>query len=220
MEFLKISQISLIIIFPILIFLIAADFSVFDLEFYKKEFSAYGAQQEIPDAISMHHKVADFLKGKTNALPKELNQREKRHLQDVRRLVQTFNIALYSTSALFLSVFFASWRVLKPKNHISGFAGKVFLFGGSFTIFLAGALLLLINSSFESTFESFHGLLFEKGTYLFDPGSEIIVRLYPEPLFMDLGIRISEIALFSSLIGIFIGIFLMSTSKNKKIKKG
>ena len=69
---------------------------------------------------------------------------------------------------------------------------------------------------FPLTFESFHGLLFEKGTYVFDPAKEMLVRLYPEQIFMDLGVRISKMVFFTSLVFIAIGIFLMVKSKKQK----
>ena len=219
MKFAIISKIVLIFIFPIVLFLLVLNFASFDESFYKEKFSEYGIQKIIPNAILLHEEVTNFITGKNIELPNEFNEREKQHLLDVRKLVKIFKIALYLSITIFLLLFIISLKILKSKKKITNFIGNVFLFGSLLTIFLSGILFFLINSNFQDTFESFHRLFFEKGTYVFNPANEIIVRLYPEQLFMDLGIRILKIVILASLIAIFVGIFLICKSKNKKNKK-
>ncbi len=77
-------------------------------------------------------------------------------------------------------------------------------------------LFLFVHFNFSATFDSFHRLFFEKGTYVFDPSKEIIVNLYPEELFMELGIRISEFAVFASIIFILLGAILLFVQKNER----
>ena len=218
MKFLTISKIFLIFIFPFVLVLLALDFASFDESFYKEKFSEYGIEKNISDAVLLHEKVISFVTGESIGLPIEFNEREKQHLLDVRKLVNIFKIALYICIISFFSLIFISLKILKSKKKITNFIGNVFLFGGLLTILLAGILFFLIISDFSNTFESFHNLFFEKGTYVFNPANEIIVRIYPEQLFMDLGIRISKAVIFASLIITIIGIFLIYSSKNKKNK--
>ncbi len=218
MKFLTISKFLLIIFFPLLIYLIAINYAGFDSSFYKEKFSEYNVRASVPNADFIHAKVIDFLNGRNAELPAIFDQKEKQHLIDVRSLVRISTIALYALIALFVILLAASAYTLKINAHIANFIGNVLFFGGFLAIILAGLLFILINSDFSSSFESFHQFLFEKNTYIFDPASEIIVRLYPEQLFMDLGIRISKYVIILSVILILLGAFLILKFKSKKVK--
>ena len=219
MRFLAISKFLLILILPFMLVLLVANLIGFDDLFYQEKFSEYKVQLEVPQAISLHEKVINFIKGENNELPADFNGREKQHLLDVRNLARALTILLYIFIILFVLLLIVSALILKINNYIINFVGKVLFFGGFLTITLAAALLFFINSDFPSAFDSFHQLFFEKGTYLFDPAKDLIVKLYPEQLFMDLGLKISIRIFIISVIIIILGIFLMLKSKNKKNKK-
>ena len=217
MNFLTILKILLILALPFLLFLIVLNFVGFDNLFYQEKFSEYNVQEKVPEASSLHEKVINFIKGTNDKLPDELGEREKQHLLDVRNITRISTIVLYALIILFILLLLISAFILKVNNSITNFVGKVLVFGGFLTITLAAALFFFISSDFSGAFESFHKLLFEKGTYTFDPAKEVIVKLYPEQLFMDLGIKISKWAVIISLVIVFIGIFLIF--KSKKIKR-
>ena len=216
MRFLTISKLLLILFLPFILFLIVLNFIGFDNLFYKEKFSEYGIRQNIPETDSLHQKVIDFIKGKANELPRQFNEREKQHLLDVRNVIKAITIALYVFIILFVILLIVSSYILKINNYIVNFVGKVLIFGGFLTIALALALFLFINYDFAKAFESFHGLFFEKGTYVFDPAKEIIVKLYPEQLFMELGVKISKWVITASVIIILLGAFLIFKSKKQK----
>ena len=218
MKFLTLSRFLLVLILPLLIFLLALNFLGFDNLFYTEKFSEYNIQQNVPGADSLHEKVMNFINGKTDELPKEFDYREKQHLLDVRNLIKISTVILYTLIVLFLLLLVASSIILKANNYVINFVGKVLIFGGFLTVTLAALLFLFINSDFSTAFESFHQMLFEKGTYSFDPAKEIITNLYPEQLFMDLGLRISKWAVAGSVILVLLGAFLVFKSK-KNIKK-
>ncbi len=216
MKFVAISKFLLILILPFLIFLIALNFVSFDMSFYEKKFSEYKVQQEVPEASSLNEKIIDFITGKNNELPNEFNEREKQHLWDVRKIVSASTIALYAFIALFILLLVISAFILKVNSYILNFVGKVLVFGGFLTVILAMILFFLINSDFSATFESFHRLFFEKGTYVFDPAKEMIVRLYPEQIFTDLGINVSKGVIIASATLILLGALLVFKSKKNK----
>ena len=93
------------------------------------------------------------------------------------------------------------------------FFGDVLLYGGLLTIISSAILFLLMIFDFAAAFESFHVLFFEKGSYVFDPSKEMLVRIYPEDLFMDLGLRIMKFVLLISPIITFTGKFLITKTK-------
>lgn len=218
MRFIDISKILVITAIPLLIFLLAANFTAFDKSFYQRKFSEYKVNENVEGAQYLHEKVMDFIQGKSNELPNEFNEREKRHLFDVKNIVRTSTIVLYILIVIFILLLAISAFVLKVNNHIINFVGKVLIFGGILTIILATILFFLIISGFSAAFESFHKLFFEKDTYLFDPANEMIVNLYPEQLFKELGIRVSKGVMLSSALVILLGIILIFKPKSKKNK--
>ena len=215
MGFLTISKFLMILILPFVLFLLVLNVVGFNNSFYREKFSKYGVDGNIS---SLHEKVINFVKGENQELPNEFNERERHHLLDVRKAIGVSTILLYIAIILFILLLIFSTFTLKINNYITNFVGKVLVFGGFLTVTLAAALFLLINYDFSSTFESFHKLLFQQGTYTFDPAKEMIVNLYPEELFMDLGIRISKWVIISAVIIILIGLVLLFKSKNKKNK--
>lgn len=220
MKFLTILKILLIFIVPFLLFLVVINIYGFDNPFYQQKFLEYGVQQDVLSAVSLHEKVINFIKERTDELPNEFNEKEKRHLWDVRNAVRIATILPYILIILFIILLIVSALILKVNNYVINFVGKVLVFGGFLTVLLAAILFFFISSDFSSSFESFHKLLFEKGTYIFDPAKEVIVRLYPEQLFMDLGIKISQRVVLASAVIILLGALLILKSKNKKNKKG
>lgn len=216
MKFFIISKLILILIIPFLIFLGVANMFAFDKSYYASKLSEY--KISIPDANSINGRTIDFVSGKGNELPEIYNARERQHLNDVRNAVKVFKTNLYFLILLFVALFLMSALILGVKNNITNFTGKVLAYGGILTIVLAALLFILISLNFSSVFDSFHTLFFRQGTYTFDPAKEVIVNLYPEQFFMDIGLRISKLALFASSISTIAGTLLIYASKSKKNK--
>jgi len=216
MKFANFLKFFLIITVPFLIFLLVFNFSGFSDSFFEKEFSQYGVNSKFFDAKSMHQKVINFIEGKSNELPPDFNEREKSHLLDVRNVISALTVALYITVGLFLLLLVVSAFTLKINSHIINFVGKVLMWGGILTVAMAALLFLLIKFDFSQAFESMHQIFFQSGTYMFDPAREAIVNLYPQQLFMDLGIRLSVWIIISAILIILIGFYLVLRTKNQK----
>ena len=216
MRLLTITKVLLVLILPFLIFLLVADFAAFNDSFYKEKFLEYGVNKKLINPDSMHQKVMDFIEGKSNDLPNDFNSREQQHLRDVRSVVSALTIALYALIALFIMLLFVSGFTLKINSYITNFIGKVLLAGGLLTIIIAALIFVLIKWDFSASFESFHQTFFRAGTYMFDPAREMIVNLYPEQLFMDLGVRIAIWVAGAALLLALFGKLLLSKSKTIK----
>lgn len=213
---LSVLKILLVLTLPFLILLLTLNFAAFDSSFYRQKFLEYGVYGDVPKADFLHEKVINFIKSSSDELPDEFSQREKQHLWDVRRLANILKIALYILIALFALLLIGSALALKAGSRILNFVGGALVLGGIFSFALAAFLLLLISFSFSSAFESFHSLFFQEGTYIFDPAMEMIVMIYPEQLFMDLGMTASKWVLISSALAALFGAVLTFKSKNKK----
>src|SRR3989338_11000594 len=125
MRFITILKFLLILILPLLILFMSMNLASFDQSFYNKKFSEYKVREDVPDAMSFHEKIMNFIKGNNNTLPDELTQREKEHLLDVRNLVRISTIALYIFIILFVLLLISSALILKVNNKIINFIGKV-----------------------------------------------------------------------------------------------
>ena len=98
------------------------------------------------------------------------------------------------------------------------------MISGLLTLLDAFIFFTLINSNFASTFDVFHIIFFEQGTFLFDPSFENIVVLYPEALFFDIAYNIVINTLIFSLLVFLVGVIFLviikyKTRGNKKIFK-
>jgi integral membrane protein (TIGR01906 family) len=217
MKLLTITKYLLILMLPFIVFLSVFNIAGFSGGFYENKFSEYKVYENVEDAKSLHSKVIDFLKGKSDELPNDFNKREKDHLIDVKNTIKLSSAILYLLIfAFILALLFLVFN-LKINNYMMAFLGKILVFGGILTITLAGIVFFFLNSDFDSTFESMHKALFEKGSYTFDPSKEVIVNLYPGQLFMDLGLRISIFVIIAAILVIMAGAYFLLRSK-KSIK--
>lgn len=221
MKFLTFAAVFMILVLPFLIFLSVFKYASYDQNFYEEKFVEYGVKEDVPNAELLHKKIIDFVSGKSQVAPSELNNREQQHLFDVRKVMSIATILLYSFIALFALLLYVEISIsFKTGGNILSIIGKVMFFSGLLTIALAGISLALITLDFPASFESFHRILFDKGTYVFNPATEVIVRLYPEQLFQDIGARVSKGVIFFSITAIVLGILLMLNSKQKKRHTG
>ncbi|MBI3027337.1 DUF1461 domain-containing protein [Candidatus Woesearchaeota archaeon] len=218
MKFAKISKFLLITITPLLLFSLILNFVGFDDAFFNEKFSEYGVQQNVPKAVSLNENVLKFMTGKSDDLPDEFNEREKRHLHDVRSLLRTASLTLYLLITLYIVLLAYSASMLKDRSIVIDFIGKILIFGGLFTILFSATLFLFISLDFIMAFDFFHRLFFENGTYVFNPAEEIIVNLYPEQLFMEIGLRITKLVSLVSVVFILAGLMLSFKLKIKKNK--
>jgi geranylgeranylglycerol-phosphate geranylgeranyltransferase len=75
-------------------------------------------------------------------------------------------------------------------------------------------VLLVIMNSFKGAFDIFHMVFFKSGTWIFDPNTEIIVRLFPEKFFFDLAMTTATFILLELAVFLLVGIVLL---KDKKV---
>ena len=218
MKFISFVKFLLVLIIPLMLFLFVLNIVGFDDSFYEQKFSEYGVSESVPKAGSLHKKVMDFIKGDSHELPDDFNEKEKQHLTDVRGLISFGTVLMYLLIILFIGLLALSAFTLKVNTYMNRFVGKVLLFGGLLTLGLAALVFLFIMTDFDSAFESFHRAFFASGTYSFDAGRELIVNLYPEQLFMDLGIRLSKWTVAAAVFVVFAGLFFMSkTTRHRRV---
>ena len=62
-----------------------------------------------------------------------------------------------------------------------------------------GAFALYAALNFDAAFTLFHKLLFRNDLWLLDPRTDVLIRICPESMFMDMGIRIAAYSLAGML---------------------
>jgi integral membrane protein (TIGR01906 family) len=124
----------------------------------------------------------------------QYNQRELKHMGDVKDLTQVLLIVWQASLALLVGIVLwarkANW--LDDYKHMLSKGGKL-------TLYLLGAVLLFALLSFRTFFTSFHGLFFEGDTWLF-LYSDTLIRLFPIRFWSDVVFVIGGLSISGALI--------------------
>lgn len=216
--------ILLILAFSIFTMLLTARIVAFDKNNHQKEFIKLNVYGSLPgiDVDAVNSQVVDYISGSGKSLDANgiFNNRERKHLSDVRFVVWVLDLFLYASIAVFslllvlLSLSYRDFaRALKA-------VGLAFICSGALNIMLLLSCFFAFSASFPFMFESMHKAVFQSGTYIFDGFAEKIVLLYPEAFFYDVSMKILSTALFFSVFLLLNGIFVfVYYRKNTKLFK-
>jgi integral membrane protein (TIGR01906 family) len=117
-----------------------------------------------------------------------LEERERQHMRDVRRVFAGFYAVAVAGAVLLAGAFLLArgperrarlWRRLSR-------TGAVVVV----VTIVGGALGVLF---FDQAFELFHELFFPAGSYLFDPATEKLVQLFPQDFWVDSTIGVGAV---------------------------
>lgn len=122
------------------------------------------------------------------------NQRELRHMVDVKNVVQATLWVWYGLLVFFLGVALLAWK----SGHWSEFHFALQR-GGLWTLLLLGGIILFVLLGFGIFFVAFHNVFFEPGTWTF-LWSDTLIRLFPERFWRDTFLFVGGIALFGGYL--------------------
>ena len=126
-----------------------------------------------------------------------LDAEERSHMKDVSRLVRL--LAGIAIAAAILALVTGALLRREPRRQ-----GAIMLISagsiGAVALLLAGVFAV----AFEPAFQLFHELLFPPGTYLFEPGSDLIT-LFPESFWFDAVLAAGAAILLVALVVSFVG---------------
>lgn len=122
------------------------------------------------------------------------NDREIRHMRDVRELMAAVFPAMFAGWAVIVILGVAlrrarDWGRVVPRG---------LRWGATITLALLAALIGYILVNFDSFFLTFHRLFFEGDTFMF-LYTDTLIRLYPEQLWLDASILIGALTVVSAL---------------------
>ena len=124
--------------------------------------------------------------------PSLLNERERSHMHDVARLVRI--LATSVIVAAVVAVLSARRMRGEPRR-----VGVVMLRTAAVIGAAALALALTFAIAFEPAFLAFHAIFFPPGTFLFEPGSNLIT-LFPEGFWFDASMAAGATIILSALL--------------------
>jgi integral membrane protein (TIGR01906 family) len=159
--------------------------------------------------------LIDYLVGKTDSPQLSatidgrerllFNQKELRHLEDVKDLFTTgFTVEWLSTAAAFAIAVLLTTSGKHKAASIALYAAALL------SIIVLAVLALSAASDFTGWWTQFHLLTFTNDLWLLDPQTDWLIRMFPEPFFFALvkraGIHAAVTALVLALAGFVIGL--------------
>lgn len=179
-------------------------------------------------AMAAH--IADYLAGRKASFQYTLtggagetllcfHEYELRHMADCRGLIRLdglvclagLGIAAAAAAAAGIRIRRAgeSARELR-EGAVAGARGAL-----TAAMLAAGALALWAAADFDGLFMTFHRLAFRNDLWLLNPRTDLLIRLMPEEMFVDLGVR-GGIAAGAGLALLAAGIWAMDKKNRKK----
>lgn len=127
-----------------------------------------------------------------------LDAGERSHMTDVSRLVRLL-AAIVVVAAVVLGVS-AAWLRHEPARR-----GRIMLIAAGGIGAAAIVLAIVFAVAFEPAFLAFHRIFFRPGTYLFEPGSELIT-LFPQPFWFDAALAAGAAIVLAAVVASVIGL--------------
>ena len=165
---------------------------IFDKDFYMQEHKRNGVDVEDPEKLTSD--LIGYLQSGERL--DHFNDKEKRHLEDVKGLVDKGFALYYGLMIVMLGLCFYLYskkRLLLSVEKASLYSGAIVL--GS--IFLA----ILLSPWFDELFVLFHKIFFDNDLWLLDPSTDVLIRLLPQQFFVDF---MALVLVRSALAGIFL----------------
>lgn len=172
-----------------------------DYRFYEREYAKYNVTEsldmEMEDVMDVTEKMMDYLIGKRPELSvitdvdgqtqDFFNEQDRLHMADVKNLFLgglTLRWVLLAAAAVLIALLVllkGDWRRIIPRAYFIALG-----------IFLAVTVLLgaLFASDFTKYFTIFHEIFFTNDLWLFDPSTDLMIRMLPEGFFYDMVMRI------------------------------
>ena len=116
------------------------------------------------------------------------NDRELKHMLDVKRVVQVALNVWYMSLVILLVLWLWAARMRWGEEYRNGL-----LRGGRLTLFLLVGIILFVLLAFGTIFVAFHNVFFESGTWTF-LFSDTLIRLFPERFWRDTFIAVGILA--------------------------
>lgn len=184
--------------------------------FYEREYEKYqvldDVKMEMEDVLYVTDEMMDYLIDRRKDLVVEtlvdgqtrefFNEREKLHMEDVKKLflqglfLRKIAFAIFLVSVVLLICIKADLKRIIPRGIITA----TILFA-----ITASVSAIIIANNFTELFLQFHYLFFDNDLWILNPETDLMINILPEGFFFDTVIAI--LIIFAILLGI---VFLTS----------
>ena len=199
----NISKIILVVTFPLLLVLLAADITIFNQNWYEQKFeqeNIYAALDAPKETVrEQAQNILNYIQAQEALLPTLLNEKEQFHLRDVQNLVTKGHQLLIVLVLLHITL----WIKIKEKR-------KTLLYASLFTLIILGLFILF---PFEQVFLKFHKLVFVNEFWLLNPATDNLIKIYPQVIFQTLAVKIGAITGMLALVGLAISLYKQKREK-------
>lgn len=175
-----------------LIIILSSLILVYNLDFYKNEFTKYSVYEKFDNADNISSNLVNYFRGSEDLV--DIYGREERiHLFDVKNIINSLEKILYLGFGLFfIMCFFFFYKNYKYLHWI-------FIGGAITVIFIIFILYLFSLFNFDFIFLNFHLMFFDNPYWMLDDNS-LLVNIFVEEFFID---ALKKVLLYSFFISIF-----------------
>jgi len=147
----------------------------------------------------------EFKRAKLPDGRKAFNQREIKHIEDVKKVVGTFFKVTY---ALLFS-WIAYLIVLRNKKSLA----TAVILSGAFSLLIYLSVLALSLINYHKAFEVFHNIVFDPYSWRFSY-TDTLIRIYPMKFWYDATILVLGGTIFLSLLSVMFGFLTLKYRKS------
>lgn len=208
----KIKNIILLLLIPIIILLTNFSLLAFSEKYYEEQYIKNNVYEQIQkeELDQATKQLINYLKKGGELQGDYFNEKEKQHLKDVRQIIKYLILTLYFTAALAAIIGTISFR--KNKRLF----GKALFLGGLLTVALLTIMFFLL-SNFESTFLQFHRIAFSNDLWILNPLTDKLIVMFPESFFYETTKIITTRSLITSVFVIIIGLIIWKQKIKQKV---
>lgn len=178
------------------------------------------------DLLRLDELLATYLRGDTHILDIQVevfgekqwafNQKEASHLEDCQNLFDISRMVKKAAGLFSVCLIFCGVIVLKKRRDIN----LAFGFAPMLLAIPLGLLAIWAAVDFNSAFAFFHEMLFDNDLWLLNTNTDLLIRICPQSMFMNMGIRIGSASLIFAVLVTLTLIALVSILQKKKINDG
>jgi integral membrane protein (TIGR01906 family) len=197
----------------------------FDHDFYTSEFVKYDIYSRFDKSTDIDEEAAfliGYLESGKGVIQSDFyNAKEKAHLIEVRELFSLASrildiaviISIISLFLLMVSVryFSAHLHHVELMEYFKKIVYRI-LIGVGVVVDAIALLFAAMAFSFSTVFYRFHELFFRSSTWLLDPATDNLIRMFPEPFFFDTFLRIVMLSVVFATVLLVAG-FLIKLGK-------
>ncbi len=179
---------NVLVVFLFLVFVLGSfRLLLYDSAFYEGEFVKNGVYDEFGEENTLNYRdnLFGYFQGKEQLNPEYFNDKEIKHLEDVKNIFNVMNYVLYAS--LLIVVLGLGGLIYKKKKKL---VGEIFFYSGVLSFVLLVVLFIGSFLSFDYMFTLMHETLFTNDLWLMDPSTDNLISIFPFQFFYDFFVRV------------------------------